>query len=206
MGDALFPMRLGPPEPGAAAAAAAAGPAAHRPEYLLFVALMAWLDHRPERQQHKQQLLDCINFDRMNNHELAQMRSLPHVQNDDQLKELLLDAYARRCLQQSQQPLYHMQPLGERWRHDAAAAAPHNNEEDVAAAALAAAVPPGYLPTRIWGFHGNAARRAVREANAAVLWENPEAAQLRELLHQQPQQQPNQGAGGDGEDAPWYNQ
>jgi hypothetical protein len=31
------------------------------------------LDHKPERQQHKQQLLECINFDRMNNYELAQV-------------------------------------------------------------------------------------------------------------------------------------
>lgn len=123
LGDVLFPLRLGPPERSATAAAAASGQAAHRPEYLLFVALMAWLDHKPERQQHKQQLLDCINFDRMNNYELAQMRNHPHVQSDDQLKELLLDAYARRCLQQCQQPLYHMQPLGERWPHAAGAAA-----------------------------------------------------------------------------------
>jgi hypothetical protein len=31
------------------------------------------LDHKPKRQQHKQQLLECINFDRMNNYELAQV-------------------------------------------------------------------------------------------------------------------------------------
>jgi hypothetical protein len=39
------------------------------------------------------------------------MRSNVHVVHDDSLKELLLDAFARRCLQQAQQPVFHMPPL-----------------------------------------------------------------------------------------------
>lgn len=40
-----------------------------------------------------------------------QMRHHPHVESSNQLKDMLLDAYARRCLQTAQQPVYHLQPL-----------------------------------------------------------------------------------------------
>lgn len=64
------PNRL---QPGTAAHAFVPPPSPARPEYLLFLALMAWLDHRPERQQYRQMLLDCVNFDRMTNYELSQV-------------------------------------------------------------------------------------------------------------------------------------
>lgn len=52
---------------------AAPTPSTARLDYLLFLALMAWLDHKPERQQYQQQLLDCVDFDRMTNVELSQV-------------------------------------------------------------------------------------------------------------------------------------
>jgi hypothetical protein len=39
------------------------------------------------------------------------MRRNPYVQADPDLKEMLLDAFERRCLDHSQQPVYHMGPL-----------------------------------------------------------------------------------------------
>jgi hypothetical protein len=119
------------------------------------------------------------------------MRNHPHVQSDDQLKELLLDAYARRCLQQSQQPLYHMQPLGERWPHAAPAAAAYvapalQNVDDDVAGAPAAGVGQGVQPV-------NAVRvqmleRIGRVGEDAMLIERQRFEQFRQQRQQQRQQ------------------
>ncbi|KAF8071092.1 RHD3 [Scenedesmus sp. PABB004] len=85
-------------------ARSAGGGGPPRPEYLLFVALMAWLDHRPERAAHRELVLGCVDFGRMTNYELSQMRHDRHVCRDEALKELLLDAYAARCLATASQP------------------------------------------------------------------------------------------------------
>lgn len=45
-----------------------------RPEYALFLASMAWLHHDPERQQYKQQLYACFDFNAMRDNELSQVR------------------------------------------------------------------------------------------------------------------------------------
>lgn len=39
------------------------------------------------------------------------MRSDAHVVSDPDLKEMLLDAFARRCMQHAAQPVFHMAPL-----------------------------------------------------------------------------------------------
>jgi hypothetical protein len=44
-----------------------------RPEYALFLASMAWLHHTPERQQYKQQLYACFDFNAMRDNELSQV-------------------------------------------------------------------------------------------------------------------------------------
>jgi hypothetical protein len=44
-----------------------------RPEYSLFLACMAWLHHLPEREQYKQQLYGCFDFDAMRDNELSQV-------------------------------------------------------------------------------------------------------------------------------------
>lgn len=82
-----------------------------RPEYALFLASMAWLHHTPERQQYKQQLYACFDFNAMRDNELSQMRRNEFVQSDPELKEMLLDAFERRCLAHAQQPVYNMAPM-----------------------------------------------------------------------------------------------
>jgi hypothetical protein len=134
---------------------------------------------------------------------LLQMRNHPHVQSDDQLKEMLLDAYARRCLQQSQQPLYHMQPLGERWPHAATAAAayaaptPQNVDGDVAGAPAAGAG-QGVQPVN--AVRAQMLERIGRVGEDAMLIERQRFEQFRQQLDQQRQlmrQQPNQGPVGE---------
>jgi hypothetical protein len=44
-----------------------------RPEYALFLACMAWLHHTPDRQQYKQQLYECFDFNAMLDNELSQV-------------------------------------------------------------------------------------------------------------------------------------
>lgn len=65
-----------------------------------------------------------------------QMRHHPHVESSNQLKDMLLDAYARRCLQTSQQPVYHMHPLsaalGEQQQQQPGAGAGQQQAEHVA--------------------------------------------------------------------------
>jgi hypothetical protein len=46
-----------------------------RPEYALFLACMAWLHHTPDRQQYKQQLYECFDFNAMLDNELSQVRA-----------------------------------------------------------------------------------------------------------------------------------
>lgn len=44
-------------------------------------------------------------------HPATQMRRNQFVQSDPELKEMLLDAFERRCLSHAQQPVYNMAPM-----------------------------------------------------------------------------------------------
>jgi hypothetical protein len=77
--------------------AAPAQPSApYATEFVIFQAIMAWVeaDHAA-RMVHLNELLNCVSFDLLGYMELAQVRSHPVASRCAALKDLLLDAYQR---------------------------------------------------------------------------------------------------------------
>lgn len=99
----------------------------------------------------------------------TQMRHNPHVQADEQLKELLLDAYSRRCLATAQQPAYHMAPLPGAWepraQPDGLAAAQAEAPMQAPAGAPAAAPAAARAGPGVWPGQGAAAAAAAEVDN-----------------------------------------